>query len=153
MSLRFLAVDTNILAYAEGVDRGPDDAAKITLSRTLLAESIADGTKLSVAIQSVGELFNVLVRKGRLDPVQAAGQVSRLMRSVDLIPTDEAVVIDAIELASRHRLHIFDAIIVAATAAGGCRYLLSEDMQHGFVWRGVTVHNPFIARIPRPRHG
>jgi hypothetical protein len=30
-----------------------------------------------------------------------------------------------------------------ATAKVGCRLLLSEDLQEGFPWRGVTVTNPF----------
>jgi hypothetical protein len=28
-------------------------------------------------------------------------------------------------------------------AAGRCRLLLSEDLQEGFTWSGVTVTNPF----------
>jgi len=35
---------------------------------------------------------------------------------------------------------------VAADA--GCRLLLSEDLQHGFTWRGVTVVNPFLSPAP-----
>lgn len=34
----------------------------------------------------------------------------------------------------------------AVTAENHCRVLLSEDMQDGFTWRGVTVVNPY--RIP-----
>jgi predicted nucleic acid-binding protein len=37
-------------------------------------------------------------------------------------------------------------VIFAAAAASGCRLLLSEDMQDGFTWRGVTVANPFAAK-------
>jgi predicted nucleic acid-binding protein len=29
-----------------------------------------------------------------------------------------------------------------------CRLLLSEDMQDGFIWHGVTIANPFA----HPRH-
>ena len=35
--------------------------------------------------------------------------------------------------------------MVAVAAEVGCRLLLSEDMQDGFSWRGVTVVNPFAA--------
>jgi len=32
---------------------------------------------------------------------------------------------------------------LSAASAAGCRLLLSEDMQEGFTWGGVTVVNPF----------
>ena len=31
-----------------------------------------------------------------------------------------------------------------------CRYLLTEDMQDGFRWRGVTIANPFASSLPHP---
>ena len=47
------------------------------------------------------------------------------------------------EAAARHSFSLWDAIMVAVAAATGCRALLSENMQHGFIWRGVTIRNPF----------
>ncbi len=49
----------------------------------------------------------------------------------------------ALNLASVHRLQIWDAVILSAAASAGCRVLLSEDLQDGFTWNGVTVVNPF----------
>jgi predicted nucleic acid-binding protein len=46
-------------------------------------------------------------------------------------------------------LRIWDAVILAAAASAGCRLLLSEDMQEGFTWNGVTVTNPFSAKKHR----
>ncbi|HEV2396631.1 MAG TPA: hypothetical protein VGS27_06805 [Candidatus Sulfotelmatobacter sp.] len=37
-------------------------------------------------------------------------------------------------------------MILSAAAAGSCRLLLSEDLQDGFTWNGVTVVNPFAAK-------
>jgi len=51
--------------------------------------------------------------------------------------------IAAVDLASQHRMNIWDAVILASAADAGCRLLLSEDMQDGFTWTGVTVVNPF----------
>ena len=33
------------------------------------------------------------------------------------------------------------------TASADCRILLSEDMHDGFVWRGLTVIDPFVERV------
>ena len=52
----------------------------------------------------------------------------------------------AMDLAADHDLSIWDAVILAAAADAGCRLLLSEDMQDGFAWRGLTVANPFADR-------
>ena len=49
----------------------------------------------------------------------------------------------AMDLAVDHQLSIWDAVILAAAAETGCRLVLSEDMQEGFAWRGLTVANPF----------
>ena len=37
-------------------------------------------------------------------------------------------------------------MILSASAAAGCRLLLSEDLQEGFTWNGITVVNPFAAK-------
>jgi predicted nucleic acid-binding protein len=37
--------------------------------------------------------------------------------------------------------------MVAAAGEAGCRLLLSEDLQDGFVWGGVTVVNPFAPAL------
>jgi len=55
--------------------------------------------------------------------------------------------VNATDLASDHGLTIWDSAVLAASAEAGCRLLLSEDLQEGFTWRGVTVTNPFAATL------
>ena len=55
----------------------------------------------------------------------------------------------ATDLVTDHQLNIWDAVILSAAAEAGCRFLLSEDLQDGFTWNGVTVSNPF-ADSPHP---
>lgn len=40
-------------------------------------------------------------------------------------------------------LSFWDALILSMVAENQCRLLLSENLQHGFTWRGVTVVNPY----------
>jgi predicted nucleic acid-binding protein len=49
-------------------------------------------------------------------------------------------------LACDHQFEIWDALIVSTAAEAKCRLLLSEDLHDGFVWRGLTVVNPFAKR-------
>lgn len=45
------------------------------------------------------------------------------------------------------KLQFWDALILSAAADAGCTLLLSEDMHHGFVTRGLTVLNPLAAQV------
>ena len=48
------------------------------------------------------------------------------------------------------RIALDTNVLVYAEAANGalrCRLLLSEDLQEGFTWRGVTVVNPFAPTL------
>jgi hypothetical protein len=54
----------------------------------------------------------------------------------------------AADLAADHRIGIWDAVILTAASASGCRLLLSEDLQDGLTWGGVTVANPFAGAPP-----
>jgi predicted nucleic acid-binding protein len=55
--------------------------------------------------------------------------------------------VNATDLASDHGLTIWDSVVLAASAEAECRLLLSEDLQEGFTWRGVTVTNPFAPAL------
>jgi predicted nucleic acid-binding protein len=54
-----------------------------------------------------------------------------------------AIMLSALDIKTTHGLSYWDAAIVAAANAMGCRELLSEDMTHGREMAGVTVVNPF----------
>jgi predicted nucleic acid-binding protein len=49
----------------------------------------------------------------------------------------------ALEIKATYLLSYWDAAIVAAARALGCRELFYEDMSHGREIEGVTIHNPF----------
>lgn len=137
------ALGTNILAYSCRIVLSEPDLAKSARSDALLEELIDRDASVFVAAQTLLELFEVLARKGRWPGFRAAERCERFEREFELIPTDAALLGQARELAVRHGLRIFDATILAAAASAGCEVLYSEDMQHGFAWRGTTVLNPF----------
>jgi predicted nucleic acid-binding protein len=64
-----------------------------------------------------------------------------------VVDTSAAVIVNATDLASDHGRTIWDSVVLAASAEAGCRLLLSEDLQEGFTWRGVTVTNPFAPTL------
>ena len=138
-----LALDSNVLIYAEG----GNDAG-----RRLIAHRIVGGvlpSQILVPVQAAAETYRWLVHKGGLDRAQASIQITWWLEKFASQDTTRHIFSDAIELATTHRMQIFDAIILSAASAGGASVLLSEDMQDGFRWRGVTVANPFAAE-PSP---
>jgi predicted nucleic acid-binding protein len=136
------ALDTNILAYSEGLIVTPADVKKVARSQTVIAR-IARSGRPCIAVQSLAELHFLLVRKARIAADDAAARAIRLAAIAELAPTDEKLFNAALELSVDHKLRIFDAIILAAAAAARCDILLSEDFQPGFTWRGTTIANPF----------
>jgi predicted nucleic acid-binding protein len=66
-----------------------------------------------------------------------------LAASVELHVPSVADVIKAAERAARDRIHHHDALIVQAASAAGCDVLLTEDLQDGRRFDGVTVTDPF----------
>jgi predicted nucleic acid-binding protein len=134
-----VALDTNLLAYVEGVNGEERQRSAIALVKAL-----AKGATL-VPVQALGELYNVLVRKSGWGGEQARVAILTWRDTFSLAPTTDAAIIAAADLAADHRLGIWDSLMVAVAAEGDCRLLLSEDMQDGFSWRGVTVVNPFAA--------
>jgi predicted nucleic acid-binding protein len=132
-----VALDTNVLAYAEGVNgAGRKRSALSLIERLPQAETF-------LPVQTLGELFHVLVRKAGEKPPKARRAILGWQDSFPVIETSSVVMLGAADLATDHHLTIWDAVILSAAAEAGCRLLLSEDLQEGFVWRGVSVANPF----------
>ena len=132
-----VALDTNVLAYAEGANGAPMRNRALDLIQRLPPDAIV------LPVQTLGELFNVLVRKVKRRPVRAREAVLSWRDAYPTVETSAGVMIDAIDLASTHELTIWDSVVLAAAAEAQCRLFLSEDLQDGFTWRGVTVTNPF----------
>jgi predicted nucleic acid-binding protein len=135
-----IAIDTNILAYAEGVG----DAARRDATMDLLTRLPPEFVLLPV--QVLGELFRVLTGKAKCSPDMARARILQWADSFEVADSTWSAFQSAFDLTADHGLQIWDALILAVTAENRCRILLTEDMQHGFTWRGVTVVNPY--RIP-----
>ncbi len=132
-----VALDTNVLAYAEGVN-----GVSMKKAALELVQRLPEGTTL-LPVQVLGELFNLLVRKARRSPAKARKAILSWRDAFPLIETSAEVMLAAADLATDHQLGIWDSVVLSAAAESGCRLLLTEDLQEGFTWKGVTVTNPF----------
>jgi predicted nucleic acid-binding protein len=136
-----LALETNVLAYAEGVNGAAMRDKALNLIRQLPQGDIV------LPAQTLGELFNVLALKTRRRPVRARESVLSWRDAYTVVETSASAIINATDLAWDHGLSIWDSVVLAASAEAECRLLLAEDLQDGFTWRGVTVTDPFAATL------
>jgi predicted nucleic acid-binding protein len=135
-----VAFDTNILAYAEGIG----DAAHRDNTMSLI-ERIPQENVLLPA-QALGELYRVLTGKAKRPSGSARNTILQWADSFETVDSTWTAFQSAFDLSVDHQLSLWDALILSVAAENRCRILLTEDLQHGFTWRGVTVINPY--RIP-----
>ena len=135
-------VDTNVLLYSVD-DR---DAGQARRARRLAAR--AAGRAAAAASQRAGAQ-RVLRQRAPQVPDRRSPPATRApwcaatstgSRGRSTTPTVET----AWAVESRYGFSYWDALIVAAAQQQGCRYLLSEDLQHGQQVDSVQILNPFL---------
>ena len=132
-----LALDTNILAYAEGIG---DETRCLSASK--LVKKLTD-REVILPAQTLGELSRLLVAKDKQKNSQVRQTVLEWADSFLVADSTWFAFQTALDLTVNHQIPIWDALIMSVTAEHHCRLLLSEDFQNGFTWQGVTVINPF----------
>jgi len=134
--MRF-ALDSNVIIYAEGLN---DEWRRDRAADLLEAIDVSD---VVIPLQAAGEVLLALVSRAGIARAVAMRRIRRWVEEYRTQETDIAVFTGAMEIVEHHSLRIWDSIILSAAQEGGASILLSEDMQDGFKWRGVTVVNPF----------
>jgi predicted nucleic acid-binding protein len=140
-----IAFDSNILIYIGGLVRADDDVAKQATMRKLMAK-LSQTMDMVAPAQALGEVYHVCQRKG-WSREESRELVLVLNQSFTVVGSGRETFIEAVDLATEHKLQFWDALILNVAADAGCSLLLSEDMQDGFAWRGVTVVNPFAEKM------
>lgn len=132
------ALDSNIIIYAEDIHSDERHSAAQKLVEQIKVDRIV------LPLQSVGETLSWLIRKGGIPKAIAADRMEDWTGQFATQSTTLNVFKLCRELVALHDFQVWDAVILASAAEAGADILLSEDMQHGFTWRGVTIVNPFL---------
>ena len=131
-------IDTNILIYS--VSSQPEDAVKRSIAVALLEE-----TDLVLSVQVLQEFYvqaTRLSRTHRLSHENALSLISSWLR----FPVQETTIAflrAALSAKARFQISFWDAAIIEAARMAGCRQILSEDLNAGQDYGGLTVINPF----------
>jgi predicted nucleic acid-binding protein len=132
-------VDTGILVYAHDASAG----GKRERARALVQHLWETGDGC-VSVQVLQEFFTAVTRRvpKPLDAAEAEEIVADLARWHLHVPTGEDV-LGAIGLHRRTGISFRDAMVIRSAAGVGCEVLYSEEPEHGQVYDGVRVENPF----------
>ncbi len=132
-------VDTNVWVYA----LDDDEPAKQTRARQVLVPG--PETDFVISAQVLGEFFVVVTRKlARPVPLGEADLLVERMAQLPVVGIDASLVRAAIATSRACAISYWDALIIAAAEAAGCRRILSEDLAHGETYGSVRVENPFL---------
>ena len=131
-------VDSNVFVYA--VDKAV--SAKQKKARGIVADVFADGSAYRVSSQVLAEFSSVAVRKlGMATPILLA--LLAEMGKIAHVAIDNALVSRAVEIQGIYGIQYYDAQIVAAAERLGCSSILTEDLNDGQMYCGITAVNPF----------
>jgi predicted nucleic acid-binding protein len=132
-------VDTNVLVYVYD----HDEPAKRERAKELVSE-LAERDALVVSTQVLQELYVTLTRKlaRKLDEEDAA-EVLAAWSQLPTVLIDAPLILSAAATSREAKVSFWDALILESAVRHGCDRLLTEDLQDGFVHKGVRVEDPF----------
>jgi predicted nucleic acid-binding protein len=124
--------DTNVVLYLLSAERRKADTAEALLTQGGV-----------VSVQVLNEAASVCRRKLGLSWDEVRELLAAVRACCEVVPLDIDTHTQGLELAERHGLSIYDALIVASAVRAGAETLYSEDMHHGLAVGGTTICNPF----------
>lgn len=136
-------VDANILLYSED---NADSNKQITAMAWL--EVLWQRRIGCLSTQVLNEFYVNATRKIK-PPMPAGDARAEVRRYAQWQPwtIDHATVESAWAVESRYGLQYWDCLMVASAQHLGCRYLLSEDLEHEQYYDTVQVINPFNSSV------
>lgn len=135
-AVRFL--DTNILLYAYDLDA----PAKRDVSLRLVEQGWTAPDQTVISVQVLQELYVNLER--RRTPRAESARIVEDYAAWTVVETTVDLLHAGLVEQARWQISFWDAMILAAARKAGANELITEDLNHGQDYDGVTVVNPFL---------
>jgi predicted nucleic acid-binding protein len=131
--------DTNVLVYAMDAD----DPVRQEIAIERFARAAREDS-IVLSTQVLQEFYDITTRKLRtpLSAAEATRQLTQLS-AFEVVGASAQSVLAAAELARRHRLQWWDALILEAALRANAGVLVTEDGQYGQRFGSLVVENPF----------
>ncbi len=131
-------IDTNVLVYSV------DQYAKVKRdkSRELLRKLNKD-KYIVISTQVLQEFYVAATRKLKVGGLLAK-EILRSFRNFEVVTITPEIIEEAVDCSLLNKISFWDALIISAAEFAKCPHVLTEDLNHGQVIRGVTISNPYI---------
>ena len=133
-------VDSNILVYACDDSAGPKHASALSLLKGVVQSGAA-----IISTQVLQEPVICLRRKVArpLENKEIRKIVPELLDEWDVFVNNSKSVSHSLEIEDRYKTSFWDALILYVAQESAAQTLYTEDLNHGQMYGGVRVINPF----------
>ena len=134
-------LDTNVLVYSfDEVHKSKRQKANALIQDALRTQ------KGMISYQIIQEFLSTTTKKFSVHFKQEdlKDYVQAVLWPLCAVYPSQELFQSALSCHYQHRISFYDALVVSAAFAGGCKILYSEDLQHGQVISGVKIQNPFL---------
>ena len=134
-------IDTNILVYA--LDNRDND--KMNKARNILRKVIYEN-KPVISTQVINEFYVAATRKLNIDKTLIKTIVHNF-KNMEIITSDLQLTENAINISIESQISFWDSLIIATAEKANCKLIISEDLNSGQTYQGISLINPFQQEI------
>jgi len=117
-------IDTNIFVYIQRTD---------CPEKRQIAENAINNFECIASTQVLNEIANIFTKKYPMPVEKVELLINSICEVSEIIIVNKAIIDHALHLHHRYKIPYYDCLMIAAAIYSGCQYLLSEDMQDGFL--------------------
>jgi predicted nucleic acid-binding protein len=130
-------IDTNIFVYS--IDNR--DLQKKAGAREVL-DALPAQHQPVISTQVIQEFYSAATTKLKAERF-IVKQLIHSFRRLEIVNIDLDLIEQAIDINLISQVSFWDSLIIAAAEKANCKFILSEDMSSGQIYRGIRVINPF----------
>ena len=132
-------IDSNVLVYAVDIR----DARKQQIAKSIVMGA-RNSSDYVISSQVLNEFSNVAINKLKKTRQEARCFVELFME-INSVAVRPEWTLRAIDIMGQHGLQFYDSLLLAAAESAGCDEILTEDLNDGQVYCGITAVDPFSA--------
>ena len=130
-------IDTNIWLYAF-IQTEEDEKFK-------KAQNVIAGNEIIISSQIINEICVNLLKKAEFAESRLYSLISDFYKKYTVFELSHDILLKASEIRSQFSFSFWDSLVAATAIESEARFLISEDMQHGFkLTDNLSILNPFL---------
>lgn len=129
-------IDTNIWLYSfiQSQDR----------EKTEIARAVIEKSEIVISTQIINEMCVNLKKKVAFSEQKIQSLITSLYKRNTVYELSEDILLKASQIRENHSFSFWDSVVAASALDCDADYLISEDMQNGFILENkLTIINPF----------